>query len=126
VKATVRVDGRRFYQGKVACVLLGNVGQIFGGIQVFAESRPDDGKLELGVLTAKSAAQWARTLGRVATGNAQKSPFVRSTQGTRFDIRLKKPVVYELDGGTRRAVKRLRVQVRPESITVCVPNTPAS
>ena len=103
-------------------MLLGNVGQIMGGIQVFAASRPDDGRLELGVLTAKSAAQWARTLGRVATGRAEKSPFVRTTQGTSFDIRFRKPMIYELDGGTRPAAKRLRVRVRPASVTVCVPD----
>jgi diacylglycerol kinase (ATP) len=121
VKATVRVDGHRFFKGKVACVLLGNVGQIMGGIQVFQGSRPDDGRLELGVLTAKSSAQWARTLGRVATGRAERSPFVQATQGTSFDIRFGKKLVYEIDGGTRPAVKRLKVRVRPASVTVCVP-----
>ncbi len=121
VRATVRVDGRLFYKGKVACVLMGNVGQIMGGIQVFSGSRPDDGQLEIGVLTAKSAAQWARTLGRVATGHAERSPFVQSTKGASFDIRFRKRMVYELDGGTRPASKRLRVRVRPASVTVCVP-----
>jgi diacylglycerol kinase (ATP) len=124
VKASVRVDGRVFHKGKVACVLIGNVSQILGGIRVFPDSRPDDGRLELGVLTAHGTAQWARTLGRVATERAEKSPFVRSTQGTKFDIRFDKPVVYELDGGTRRAVKHLRVRVRPASVTVCLPEAP--
>jgi len=124
VKATIRVDGRRFFKGKVACVLVGNVGQILGGIKVFTGSRPDDGRLELGVLTAKNSAQWARTLGRVATGRADKSPFVQATQGASFDIRFGKPLVYEIDGGTRPAAMRLRVRVNPASVTVCVPETP--
>ena len=99
VRATVRVDGRRFYKGKVACVLMGNVGQIMGGIQVFSGSRPDDGRLELGVLTAKSAAQWARTLGRVATGRAEKSPFVRGDAGD--VLRHPVPQARRLRGGRR-------------------------
>ena len=123
VKATVRVDGHKFFKGKAACVLLGNVDQIVGGISLFTNSRPDDGRIELGVLTAESAAQWARTLGRVATGRADKSPFVQATSGTSFDIRFRKRVTYEVDGGTRPAAQRLRVRVRPASITVCVPES---
>jgi len=121
VKATIRVDGRPFFRGKVACVLVGNVGQILGGVRVFTGSRPDDGVLELGVLTAKGSAQWARTLGRVATGRAERSPFVHAARGTAFDVRFRKPVGYELDGGTRPAARRLRVTVQPASVTVCVP-----
>jgi hypothetical protein len=29
--------------------------------------------------------------------------------------------VYELDGGVRKATKKLRIKVRPASITICVP-----
>ena len=35
VKATVEVDGGRFFKGRVSCVLAGNVGQILGGVEAF-------------------------------------------------------------------------------------------
>jgi hypothetical protein len=66
VKATVEVDGTPFYKGKVSCVLAANVGKILGGIEAFPEARPDDGRLELGVVTAGNPVQWARTLARLA------------------------------------------------------------
>src|SRR5215471_5280874 len=65
VKAVVEVDGERFFKGRVSCVLAGNVGKVLGGVEAFHGAQPDDGLLELGVVTAKNPAQWARTLGRV-------------------------------------------------------------
>ena len=121
VKATVRVDGQRFFTGRVSCVLVGNVGKILGGISAFAGANPDDGLLELGVVTARNPAQWARTLGRVALGKAEKSPFVEVTRGRRIKIRFSRALPYELDGGARPAVTKLTVKVAPASITICVP-----
>jgi diacylglycerol kinase (ATP) len=63
-RAVVKVDGRRFFSGRVSCVLVGNVGTLLGGIKAFDGALPDDGVLELGVVTAKDPVQWARTLGR--------------------------------------------------------------
>jgi diacylglycerol kinase (ATP) len=121
VKATVKVDGTPFYQGKVSCVLAANVGKILGGVEAFPEARPDDGRLELGVVTARNPVQWARTFARLARGQAAVSPFVKVTQGKKFSIRFGQKVRYELDGGARPASKKLRIKVRPGSVTVCVP-----
>ena len=121
VKATVEVDGRAFFKGKVSCVLAANVGKILGGVEAFPHARPDDGWLELGVVTARNPAQWTRTFGQLAVGHPDRSPFVKVTQGKKFRIRFDQKVRYELDGGTRSASKELRIKVRPGSVTVCVP-----
>jgi diacylglycerol kinase (ATP) len=124
VEATVDVDGERFFEGRVSCVLAGNVGKILGGIQAFDGAQPDDGLLELGVVTAKNPAQWARTLGRLALGRAEHSPFVEVTRGRQFRIRLASKLPYELDGGARGKLRQMRIEVEPRSITVCVPSHP--
>jgi YegS/Rv2252/BmrU family lipid kinase len=121
VRATVKVDGTPFYKGKVSCVLAANVGKILGGVEAFPQARPDDGRLELGVVTAKNPVQWARTFARMARGQAAVSPFVKVTQGKTFRIRFDRKVRYELDGGARKASKKLRIKVHPGSVTVCVP-----
>src|ERR1700677_238583 len=61
VRTTVEVDGERFFKGKVSCVLTANVGKILGGVEAFPQAQPDDGRLELGVVTARNPVQWART-----------------------------------------------------------------
>ena len=121
VTATVDVEGRRFYKGTITCVLIGNVSHVLAGIEVFDGARPDDGLLEVGVVTAQSRLQWARTVGRVALGRAENSPFVVTSRGTSVKVRFNKPTAFELDGGVRKATRKLRIKVRPSSVTVCVP-----
>jgi YegS/Rv2252/BmrU family lipid kinase len=121
MKATVEVDGERFFKGRVSCVLAGNVGTILGGIKAFPEARPDDGLLELGVVTAKNPLEWARTFGKLARGRAKESRFADITHGKKITIRFDRKVPYELDGGARPARKAMRIKARPGSITICVP-----
>jgi diacylglycerol kinase (ATP) len=121
VKAVIEVDGKRFFKGRVSCVLAGNVGKVLGGVEAFHGAQPDDGLLELGVVTAGNAAQWARTLGRVMLGEAERSPFVHVTRGRKFRVRFDRQLPYELDGGARPAARKLRIKVHPASVRICVP-----
>jgi YegS/Rv2252/BmrU family lipid kinase len=121
VDASIVVDGESFFQGALSCVLMANVGKVLGGIEAFEKAEPDDGILDLAVITARNPVQWTRTIGRVALGRAEDSPFVEVTRGKRFEIQFAEPFLYELDGDPRKAVVRLSVAVHPASITVCVP-----
>ena len=123
-RAIIEVDGRRFYKGQVSCVLVGNVAKVLGGIEVFGEAQPDDGILEIGLVTARNPAEWARVLARVAQGRAGESPFVEVSRGARFRVRFSSSMPYELDGGARGTVKELRIKVHPGSIRLCLPAQP--
>jgi len=120
-QAKIKVDGTPWYSGPASCILLGNVGNLFGGIEVFANAEVDDGLLDLGVVTAEGPVQLARTVVRTAVGDPQKSPFVRVTQGRRIKAELDRKVRYELDGGDRRKITNFKVDVEPGAVTVCVP-----
>ncbi|HEV7526386.1 MAG TPA: YegS/Rv2252/BmrU family lipid kinase [Acidimicrobiia bacterium] len=121
VGTRVRVDGDTWFDGDTSCVLVGNVGKVMGDIAAFPDAHPDDGVLEVGIVTARGAWQWARTLAHMARGRAKSSPFVRTTRGKAIDVRFSKKVTYELDGGDRKPRARLRIKVKPSAITVCVP-----
>ena len=120
-EAKIKIDGTRWYKGPAGCILVGNVGSLFGGIEVFAEARPDDGLLAVGVLSSEGPVQLARAATRTALGSAEKSPFVRITQGRKVRVKLDRKVPYELDGGDRTKVKSFKVDIEPAAITVCVP-----
>ena len=119
--AEIAVDGTDWFEGRATCVLLGNLGDIFGGVDVFPDARPDDGMLELGIVTAEGLLQWARTLARTAVGDPNRSPFVRSTKAKTVKVRLDRKVRYELDGGDRSKVKSFDVKVEAGALSVCVP-----
>lgn len=122
VKATIDLEGRRFYKGPITCVLFGNMSEVLGGIEVFEGSVADDGMIEMGVVSAKNRAEWVRTLTRVAVGRVEGSPFVLTTRGTDMTVAFDRPVAYEVDGSEQKPVRRLKVKVRPSSTTICVPN----
>ncbi len=120
-KARIRVDGSPWYAGPASCILAGNVGALFGGVRVFSDAEPDDGLIEIAVITADGMAQWARTVGRTIAGTPEKSPFFRVTKARRMKVKLDRKVLYELDGGTRTRKKVYRLVVEPGAIAVCVP-----
>ena len=121
VPMKIEVDGAPWFRDAASCVLVGNVGDVIGGLSVFPDARPDDGRLQIGVVTAQGAWDWARTLGKAISGDVSASPFVRTTSGRSFEVRMKEGLPYELDGGDRKAKKKLRIKVKPAAITVCVP-----
>jgi diacylglycerol kinase family enzyme len=117
----IKVDGKQWFSGDASGVLLGQFGVLSGGIIVCPVSSPDDGLLELGVVTAENASQWTRVFSRMVLGHADSSPLTDTTQGRNVDIKLSRPTRYELDGGARKGKKRLRARMEPGAIVVRVP-----
>jgi diacylglycerol kinase (ATP) len=119
--ASIKVDGAPWYDGPATCVLAGNVGALFAGVEVFADAVPDDGRIDIAVITAEGVAEWTRTVARTVAGRPERSPFFRVTQGREVKVKLDRKVPYELDGGARAKVKSYRLAVEPGAITVRVP-----
>jgi diacylglycerol kinase (ATP) len=119
--ARIEVNGDLWYKGSASCILLGNVGSLFAGVDVFENAHPDDGLLELGVSNAEGLGDWARTMAQTVIGTATKSPFVQATKAKKIVVELSRKVPYELDGGERDAVKRIKAKVEPAALKVRVP-----
>jgi diacylglycerol kinase (ATP) len=119
--ARIDVDGSKWYEGDASCILFGNVGKAFGGIEIFKEAQTDDGLLEIGVTNTEGIIQWARTFARLRFSSAAKSPFVHMTKGRAAEVTLRKKVLYELDGSSRTKQKKFRVEIEPAAVSICVP-----
>ena len=123
--AEIEVDGVSWFRGDATSVLIGNVGELIGHVEVFEESRPDDGMLEVGVVTADGYTDWMRTVARTVIADAEASPFVQATKARSVKVKLDRKVLYELDGGDRTKVKSFKVKVEPAAVTLCVPGSRA-
>lgn len=121
VRMRVRVDQKVWFKGEASCLLVGNIGRVTGGVEIFRDASPWDGKLEVGVVTAKNAWEWLKIFTEVAVGRTDQSHWIEKSSGTRIDVKLRQRKRYELDGGPRPRAKRLRIRVDPGAITVCVP-----
>ena len=115
-RAKIVVDGARWYDGEASCILLGNVGKLFGGVEAFEDAHPDDGVLELGVVSADGVREWAGTIARAVVGTASKSPHAFTTKVHSVRIKLDRKVPYEIDGGDRKKVRKLRIEIEPEAV----------
>jgi len=118
VNVTIRVDGEPFFEGPVVMALIGNLGRISGGLEVFPEAHPADGKLDVAALTANSTIEWARVFTNMVRKRPQPDELVRRACGERIDIELAAPTVWELDGEDRDPTDRLVIEVVPNALEV--------
>jgi YegS/Rv2252/BmrU family lipid kinase len=116
----IGVDGEQWFKGHAACVLVGNAGTIMGGIRAFPDARLDDGRLDIGVVTAQHRRDWLRVGVRALTGHIDASPLVDITQGTHIKVKLQHKLPWQLDGGDRPPTKRFEVSVLPARLPICV------
>jgi len=121
VETRIIVDGTTWFHGDATCVLVANVGTIVGGITAFESARPDDGRLEVGVVTASGMVQWLRVMARMITGRPDKTPLIQMTSGAKIDVRLGNKRPYELDGGARPSTRRLKIRIQHAALAVCTP-----
>lgn len=126
VRTKVQIDGHTWFDDDATCVLVANVGSLTGGITAFEHASPQDGRLDVAVVTADGAWQWMRTIARATAGHAEKSPLVQMTQARRIKIESRKRLPYELDGGARSKTDILRVKVVPDAVTIRVPPSPST
>ena len=120
--ATIRLDGETWFEGEATCVLVGNVAKVMGGVEVFDGAAPDDGWLDVGVATAQGAFAWSRAMLHVGTGRAGASPYIKRARAQRMTVRLAAPLRYELDGGVRGKVTKVKVRVVPAAVAIRVPH----
>jgi diacylglycerol kinase (ATP) len=117
----ITIEGDDWFEGRAACVLVGNIGRILGGIEVFPDARCDDGRLDVGVLTAQRRTDWLRVGARAVLGRIDSSPLVRITQATQATIRLDRTLPWQLDGGDQPRAKKFEVSVLPGRQSILVP-----
>ena len=98
------------------------MGDIFGGITVFQDARPDDGLLALGVVTAHGAVQMARRRRPDGPRDGRKVAIREGTKARSVTVKLDRRIRYELDGGDRKKVKSFTVDVEAGAVTVRVPD----
>jgi diacylglycerol kinase (ATP) len=118
---TIKVDGKKWYKGKADCILFGQMGMVGKGITCFHDAKPDDGLLEVGIISASGPLEWAQVITRLAIGHPDNSPMKKVTQGREVDIKIDRKVPYELDGGARSSRRRVHVGIEPAAITVLTP-----
>ena len=118
--ASVKVDGELLFEGSATCVLVGNIGTLKGGVDAFPAAEPDDGMLDVAVVTAEGLREWGSLMLGAVRHDPARSGHVHLTRGTRIKVKLDRRHRFELDGGTKGRTDRLRMRIVPDSLRVVV------
>jgi YegS/Rv2252/BmrU family lipid kinase len=120
VDVEVELDGRRRRARSVG-VLVGNVGRLTGGVALLPDARPDDGRLDVAVLTPDGLLAWAGLAVRVLLRRTPKPRHLQVETAQQVVLRWANAVPVEVDGD---ALPGWRVEVafdvRPGALLVCV------
>lgn len=117
---TVKLDDDEPFERHAGLVMVGNVGQLQGNVQLMPDAQFDDGLLDVFVASPSSVADWVRITTSVILPVPEASEIDRG-QGRAVLIECTEPVEYQLDGDAAGECRSMRATVVPQTLTVMVP-----
>ena len=120
MQITLELDGRTEVMSGVG-VVVGNVGTLTAGMVLLPDAVPDDGMLDVAVLTPRRWNEWVGLAVNVVAGRRPKPWQLRQRRGSRIVVRWPKAVPVEIDGDLRESADLLTFTVVAGALAVCVP-----
>ncbi|MEU4621910.1 diacylglycerol kinase family protein [Actinoplanes sp. NPDC023801] len=116
----ITLDDKPSFTRRPRTVIVGNVGRLQGGMRLLSEAQPDDGLLDVAILSPRTLRHWA-ALGWGVLRRKQSVPSMETYTATRVRIRSRRVQPRQLDGDLIDPGKDLLVTVRPKALLLCVP-----
>ncbi|TDB85547.1 diacylglycerol kinase, partial [Micromonospora fluostatini] len=120
MRVTIRIDDRPPLRRRARSVLVANVGRLQGGVRLLPEAEPDDGYLDVAVLTPRTLRHWL-ALGWAVVRRRDRVPRMEVHRGRRIEITSTRAQPRELDGDLIDPGRTLRAEVCPRALWLCVP-----
>jgi diacylglycerol kinase family enzyme len=123
MRTRITIDDGAPLRRRARMVVVGNVGTLHAGIELLPEARPDDGLLDVVVLSPRGLLGWARALGRLFTGRRSSARPVELYQGRAISLHTRQTEMRELDGDPYGLGHDLDIGIDPEALVVRVPGS---
>ena len=121
-RAVLRLDGGAPRTVRMRSVLVGNCGQLTGGLTMMPEATPDDGIIDVVVVSPRGVVGWGAVVAGVLTGVRGSNPTVTHLRCRSIEIRSERPLHVQLDGDAADTARMLRATVDPGALLVRVPS----
>ena len=121
MRVSLRTDSGRPVRRRASGVIVGNVGALQGGLPLLPDAEPDDGRLDLVVLTARGWASWLAVAAHVLLRRSDVTAQVMRRTFTELRIDTDRAHLWELDGEVMGRTRQLVITVRPGTLVVRVP-----
>ena len=123
VEVEIRIDDDSPRRRTARAVIVGNVGRLQGGVVLFPDAVPDDGRLDVAVLAPRTLLDWGRVIARLALRRRKDDGRLEHLQGRRIEIRARVDLPVELDGDPLDEASGVVVEVEPGALLVRVDRT---
>ncbi|WP_062516051.1 diacylglycerol kinase family protein [Demequina gelatinilytica] len=117
--AKVTVDGRVVHDGKALMTLVGNVGQLQGGVNLLPEATPNDGRIHILIARGEGVRGMMRLVAAIRR-DGPASP-MRRFSGRRIDVQLDREVAFQLDGDAAGTASSFHAEAKTAALLVMGP-----
>ncbi|TCO15441.1 diacylglycerol kinase family enzyme [Kribbella steppae] len=113
------VDGRTAATGQARTVVVGNCGELTGGMVLLPDAEVDDAWLDVATVSPESLTEWIGVASRVL-GDRGDGPSLQRDRGRDLTVRVDPPQLCEVDGDVLTEAGLLRFAVQPACLVVRV------
>ncbi|MFG2166338.1 diacylglycerol/lipid kinase family protein [Micromonospora chersina] len=120
MRVSIRIDDGPPLRRRARSVLIANVGRLQGGVRLLTDAEPDDGWLDVAVLTPRTLGHWL-AMGWAVLRRRDSVPRMEVLRGRKVVITSNRAQPRQLDGDLIEPGRSLKAHIRPESLWLCVP-----
>jgi diacylglycerol kinase (ATP) len=119
----IRLDDAEPIHRKVRSVVVGNCGELTGGVRLLPDALVDDGWLDVVVVAPRRMVEWGAVVVSVLSRARTRGrhPIVQHFRCRTVQIRAEKPLAVQLDGDPAGMARALRASVDPLALIVRTP-----
>ncbi len=125
VHLTLRLDDDPPREAVVRTVLVGNVGKLTAGLQLLPDAAPDDGELDVALVSPRSPKDWIVLVARGLTGRHRPDHRLELLRARRVEVRTRRREARQVDGELIDDGRGFTAEIDPAAIVVRVPRQDA-
>ena len=125
MRVRLRIDDGPTLRRSARTVLVGNVGQLEGGLELLPDAEADDGLLDVIIVAPRTLRDWLRVAYRIVR-HRKHDRHLERFRGTTISIEADRSVPRQMDGEVIAEGRRIDVRVEPGALLVRVPQSTAA
>ncbi|MFC0003891.1 diacylglycerol/lipid kinase family protein [Micromonospora siamensis] len=120
MRVSIKIDDQPPVRRRARSVLVANVGRLQGGVRLLTDAEPDDGWLDVAVLTPRTIRQWV-AMGWALVRRRGSVPRLEVLRARKVEITSNRAQPRQLDGDLIDPGRSLAAEIKPQSLWLCVP-----
>jgi YegS/Rv2252/BmrU family lipid kinase len=121
VRVEISVDAGPWTKHRARTIVVGNVGNLQGGVPLLPDAAIDDGMLDLVLLYPRRFISWLRIVARVVRRSAVSDETVTRMTGRRISVRASASTPRQIDGDSIGAGREIHCECLPGKLLIRVP-----